>query len=246
MPSILLMLWYVESLVGDKHGRLFIPPWAVFQSAAHLLRDGELLRATGTTLARYSVGTIAGVLIGVFAGVMLGLSRYTRLFFGPSFHTLKQVSLFAWVPLIMAWFGLGEPSKLVFIALAAFFPVMLGSLEGVGSVSRDLVELVATYEFTRLQLLRKVVLPSALPSIFGGMQLSLLYGWLATLGSEYLMTSGGGLGALLLDSQQELLMDRVLFLMMVMAVIGVTLSWGTGTLENWLLRWRGSQRKPAR
>jgi len=241
LPLLLVTLWFLDARVGGVHGRLFIPPGAVVDSAAGLLRNGELVHAAGATLTRYVIGAGAGIGIGVFFGVMLGLSPYTRLLFGPSFHAFKQVSLFAWVPLIMAWCGLGEPSKLVFIALAAFFPVMLASLEGVGSVSRDLVELVATYEFTRVQLLRKVVLPSAIPSIFGGMQLSLLYAWLATLGSEYLMTAGGGLGALLLDSQSQLRMDNVLFVMMVMAVIGVALASATGALESWLLRGRGPQ-----
>ena len=115
----------------------------------------------------------------------MGISRLAERLLGPSFNAAKQVALFAWLPLLSVWCGTGELAKVVFVALSAFYPVVLNTCEGFGSVSRDYVEVARVFRFTRGQLIRRVMLPAAAPSIFAGMHLALIYAWLGTLGAEY-------------------------------------------------------------
>jgi sulfonate transport system permease protein len=168
------------------------------------------------------------------------LSRLLENLVGPTLHTVKQFSLLAWIPLISVRFALGDLAKVVFLALAAFFPVALNTFEGIRGVPRELVEVARVFALTPLQLLCRVVLPAALPSIFNGVHLALIYAWLATLGAEYLLTSGIGIGNLLTDGREHLWMDQVLLGIVIVGLVGFTLNWLAGTIEARLLRWRGT------
>ncbi|WP_437883834.1 ABC transporter permease [Pseudomonas sp. LRF_L74] len=236
-PVLALLVWGVIATQGSP-GPLFVAPGQVIDAALELSDSGELWSALFTSLARYLAGLAIGACAGLVVGLLLGLSRLSRLLFGPTLRTLQQISLFAWIPLIMAWFGLAETSKLVFIALAAFFPVLVNTFEGVGSVPATLVEVARVHKLTRWQLLSRVVLPSAVPSIFTGFYLALIYAWLATLGAEYMLTSGAGLGNLLVDGQERYRMDHVLLGIVLVAAVGFSLNVLANRLETRLLRWR--------
>ncbi|HBK46022.1 MAG TPA: taurine ABC transporter permease, partial [Xanthomonadaceae bacterium] len=161
-----------------------------------------------------------------------------RRLFGPSLHALRQVSLFAWVPLIMVWFGLGETSKVVFVAIAAFFPVLLNSAEGVAGIAREHLEVARVATFSRTQTFFRLILPSAMPSILTGVHLALVGAWGATLGAEYLMTSGPGIGTLLIDGQETSAMDVTLVGMLLAGLVGFGLHLAATRAEARLLRWR--------
>jgi len=239
LPLLLLFFWWAAYAFGWTESKLFVAPGAVVDTGLRLLQEGELTHALWLSLLRNVAGLTIGASCGLAMGVILGLSRWSRLLIGPTLHTIKQISLFAWIPLIMVWFGLGELSKVVFISLAAFFPVLLNTFEGVGSVSRDLVEVSKVFVFSRFQLIRHVVIPSAMPSIFTGIYLALIYSWLATLGAEYLLTSGEGIGNLLSDGRENFWMDQILVGILVVGLVGFALNWLAGQLEKRLLRWRG-------
>ena len=137
------------------------------------------------------------------------------------------------------WFGLGDAAKVAFLSLAAFFPVVLNTYEGIRSVPRELVEVARVLRFTRWQLLWRVVLPGATPSIFAGIHLALIYAWLATLGAEYLLVSGQGIGDTMIDGREHFKMDLVLFGVVVVGLVGFALNWIATRIERRLLAWRG-------
>jgi sulfonate transport system permease protein len=142
--------------------------------------------------------------------------------------------------MISVWFGLGDTAKVVFLSLAAFFPVLLNTFEGIRSVPRELIEVGRVFALSPLQMLRRVVLPAALPSIFNGVHLALIYAWLATLGAEYLLTSGIGIGNLLTDGREHLWMDQVLLGVLMVGLVGYALNLAASGIESRLLRWRGT------
>lgn len=240
-PLTLLLLWWAAYATDWTESPLLVPPQKVVETFWRLAAGGELWHALGASLLRDLAGLAIGSIAGVAAGIVLGLSRWSRLLVGPTLHTVKQISLFAWIPLIMVWFGLGETSKIVFVSLAVFFPLLLNTFEGVGSVAPEFVEVARVFAFTRRQLIVRVVIPAALPSIFTGFQLALIYSWLATLGAEYMLTSGPGIGNLLTDGRENFWMDQVLLGVVIVGVIGFIFSALAGLLARRLLRWRGPQ-----
>lgn len=242
LPGLIILFWWLAYALHWTDSRLFVPVEKVWQTGWRLAAGGDLWIALGVSLLRDMAGFALGAMAGLLIGVLLGLSRWSRMLFGPTLHTVKQISLFAWIPLIMVWFGLGETSKIVFISMAVFFPVLLNTFEGVGSVSPEIVEVARVLVFSRWQLVTRIVIPSAMPSIFTGIYLGLIYSWLATLGAEYMLTSGVGIGNLLNDGRENFLMDQVILGVVIVGAVGFLLSWIAGRLERRLLRWRGPSR----
>ncbi|SMC29942.1 sulfonate transport system permease protein [Andreprevotia lacus DSM 23236] len=239
IPALLLLLWWAAFRFNWSDSALLVPISKVWQTAERLSSSGELWTALYASLRRDLAGFAIGTLVGLLVGAALGLSRLLEGLVGPTLNTLKQISLFAWIPLISMWFGLGDAAKVAFLSLAAFFPVVLNTFEGIRSVPPELIEAARVFGYRRDQILRRVVLPAALPSIFTGVYLALIYAWLATLGAEYLLTSGAGIGNLLTDGREHFWMDYVLLGIVIVGLVGFALNWIASRFEARLLRWRG-------
>lgn len=238
LPALILLVWWWAVASGWSTSPLLVSPGAVWDRAVQQFSSGELAVALSASLWRMAWGFAIGSAIGLVFGVLLGGSRWFDRLVGPSFHTLKQISLFAWIPMLSMWFGLGDGAKIAFVAMAAFFPVVLNTFEGIRSVPRESIEVARVFDFSPWQLLTRVIAPSAAPSVFTGIQLSLIYTWLATLGAEYLLASGKGIGNTLIDGREHFEMDLVLFGVVVIGLVGFVLNAVLGALEKRLLAWR--------
>lgn len=239
LPVALVLLWWLAARLHWSDSPLLVPPGKVWDTAVQQVANGELVRALAASLRRDLIGLAIGVSAGLVFGIAFGLSRLFEKMIGPTFHTLKQISLFAWIPLLSVWFGLGDAAKVAFLSLAAFFPVVLNTFEGIRSVPGELIEAARVLNFTRRQWLTKLVLPAAAPSILAGIHLALVYAWLATLGAEYLLVSGQGIGNTMIDGRELFLMDLVIFGVIVVGLVGFALNWLAARLERRLLAWRG-------
>jgi sulfonate transport system permease protein len=237
-PFAILVLWRTAVQLHWVNPILLAPPELVLRRALEELREGDVLPQLLASLQRDLLGFLLGSAAGLVVGGWMGASRFVDRLLGPTFHASKQVAIFAWIPLMSVWLGSGEPAKVVFIALAAFYPVVVNTYEGVRGVSREYVEVARAFRFTRWQLARRVVLPAAAPSIFAGVHLALFYAWLATLGAEYLLAAGPGIGNLMIDGRQQLAMDKVLLGVVIAGAVGATLNAIASALEQRTLRWR--------
>lgn len=238
LPLAGLLLWWWAARAGWSDSPLLVPPEAVWTRGVALFRDGTLGLHLRASLVRDLIGLVLGASLGLVVGLALGLSRLFEGLVGPSFNTLKQISLFAWVPLLSVWFGLGDTAKIVFLALAAFFPVVINTFEGIRSVPLEIIEVARVLRLRRHQWLTRVLLPAAAPSIFTGLHQALIYAWLATLGAEYLLVSGPGVANLLLDGREHFQMDLVLLGVVIVGGIGFLLNLVATRLERRVLAWR--------
>ena len=238
LPALGFALWWTASRHHGNAGGNWVSPRQVLDSGLDLARNGHLWHALGSSLTRMATGFTIGSTLGLLAGALFGMSRSAERIFAPTFHAVKQVSLFAWIPLIAMWFGLGETAKIAVLSYSAFFPMLLNTYEGVRGVSREHLEAARVFAFTPRQILFHVILPSALPSIFTGVTLALIYAWVATLGAEYLLTSSVGIGTILVEGREHAAMAQVVFGVFVVGCVGAALNFLTGRLESRFLRWR--------
>jgi sulfonate transport system permease protein len=238
LPLLLLGAWELVTRYRLVNVRLLVPPSRVFATFASELRDGALLTQLGASLARDLSGATLGTLAGVLIGVLMGCSRLADRLLGSTFHGAKQVAIFAWIPLMSVWLGTGELAKVVFVALAAFYPVVLHTIEGIRAVGSEYVEVARVFRLSRLQVFRRVIGPGAAPSMLAGVQIALVYSWLATIGAEYLLAAAPGIGTLMIDGREQFRMDKVLVGVVVAGVVGAALSALAKRIGESQMRWR--------
>jgi sulfonate transport system permease protein len=238
---VLVIVWELATLAHWVDVRIVPPPSAVVVEAARWIADGSLFIGLAASLGRGLAGWLLGGLVGVALGVLVGGSRWAERLVGPSLHTLKHISLFAWLPLLSTAFGREDLAKVVFVAMAAVFPAALGAIEGVSAIARSQVEVARVFGLRRWQTLCRLVLPAASPQILGGLQLALIYAWLATVGGEYLLRSSNdiGLGATVIRGQAAFRVELIVFGMLVIGGVGALLTHLGQRIERRLLRWRG-------
>ncbi|MBB3103225.1 ABC transporter permease [Azomonas macrocytogenes] len=238
VPLGLLALWWLATAAEWVDTRLVASPVAVAEAAWQAAISGELWQNLAASLQRNLTGFALGASLGLACGCLLGLSRLAERLVGPTFHTLKQIAPFAWIPLLSAWFGFGEAAKVAFISLAVFYPVALNSFEGIRATRRELYEVAQVLGLTSTQRLFKLLLPSAAPAIFAGLHLGLIYAWLTTLGAEYFFSAAPGIGNTMIDGREHFAMDQVIYGLVVVGCVGIVLNHLAGWIEKRALAWR--------
>jgi sulfonate transport system permease protein len=238
LPILLLSAWEFASHASLVDPRILPPLERVAHTAVVQVMHEGLLTNLAASLLRDMAGFTLGTLIGIVIGTTLGLSPVADRLFMPSFNGLRQIAILAWIPLISIWFGVGEEAKIVFIMAAAFIPVVLNTHEGMRSASKQLFEVARALTFTRWQLVTRLYLPSALPSIATGVHLALIYAWVASIGSEYFMTVGPGIGGLIIAGRERFQMDLVMLGILILGLVGFLINCGASAIEARLLRWR--------
>jgi len=242
LPVVFLLVW---QFVTDLHWvdtRIIVPPAEVVTTAWTWFSNGDLARGLHASLVRDISGFLLGAVAGIALGVFLGISRCADGFFGPTFHGLKHISLFAWIPLISAFFGRDDLAKTVFIALSTLYPVALGTIEGVRNIAKSQIEVARVYGFNRFQTLTRLVLPAASPQIITGLHLGLVYAWLATVGGEFILSSvGEGIGLTVIRGRASFHVELIIFGMLVIGLVGLVFNTVANRIEARLLHWRGNQ-----
>jgi sulfonate transport system permease protein len=184
-------------------------------------------------------GFLFGGLAGLGLGIAMGLSSTVKDYLYPSFRIFAQVPSLGWLPLLMMLVGIEEALKIILIAKATFIPVAMNTYKGIGNVSAQFIEVARVYRFSRRQLLAKVVLPAALPSIWNGVRFGLTHAWLALVAVE-LLASSEGLGFMIVYGRQLYQLDVVLAAVVVVGAVGFILDKALAVIETRLLRWRRS------
>jgi sulfonate transport system permease protein len=238
LPLLLLVAWELASHFGLIDRRILPPLEKVAATAFDQVVNHGLLGHLAISLLRDLVGFALGSLLGLLVGGLLGLSRLADLLVMPSFNGLRQIAILAWIPLISIWFGIGETAKVVFIMAAAFIPVVLNTYEGFRSAPRPLVEVARALTFTNWQAITRLYLPAALPSIATGVHLALIYAWVASIGSEYFMTVGPGIGGMIIAGRERFEMDLVMLGILILGVVGFAINCSASLVEARLLRWQ--------
>ncbi|MBD9499906.1 ABC transporter permease [Pseudomonas sp. BGr12] len=201
------------------------------------LAQGELWKHVAASLARVAAGFFIGAAAAVLIGTWVGLSQRAEAYLEPTFQALRAIPSLAWVPLLLLWLGIDETPKIVLIALGAFFPVYLSLVAGVRNVDRKWVELGRLYHLSPFALVRRILLPAALPSLFTGLRGALSLSWMFLVAAE-LIAATRGLGYLLSDGRETSRPDIVIAAILVLAVLGKLSDSLLKALEQRALAWR--------
>lgn len=198
---ILLVIWIIGSLLNYWNHYLLPTPKEVIVSAIELIKSGALFKHIAISTLRVFEGFFLTIALAIPLGILFGVNKNIYSYFKGLLGFLRHTPPLALVPLLILWFGIGEKSKIIIIILASFFPVLLNTISGVESCNKKLIEVGQTFNLSRANIFKKIIIPSALPSILVGMRLGIGYSWRAIIGAEMIAASSG-LGYLILDGEQ--------------------------------------------
>ncbi|AZE11618.1 ABC transporter permease [Pseudomonas chlororaphis] len=201
------------------------------------LAQGALWKHIGASLLRVLLGFAIGAGLALVFAAWVGLSREAEAYLEPTFAGLRSIPSLAWVPLLLLWLGIDETSKVVLIAIGAFFPVYLNGVAAIRDIDRKLVEVGHMYGFGRRRLVRRILLPAALPGLFTGLRSGMSLAWMFLVAAE-LIAATKGLGYLLSDGRETSRPDIVLAAIIVLAVLGKLSDGLLAGLEKRCLAWR--------
>jgi sulfonate transport system permease protein len=237
LPLLLLLAW----LATTSFYRVFLPhqlpsPWQVVTTARELAGDGELSRHVIASLGRVFSGFAAGAVAALILGTLVGLSRTVEIIVDPTLQVVRNVPSLAWVPFLLLWMGIDEAPKITLIAIGGFFPVYLNLVAGIRQTDRKLIEVGYVFGMTRLDLVRRIILPSAFPYLLTGLRIGIGQSWLFLVAAE-LIASTRGLGFLLVDGQNTARPDVMLVGILVLASLGKLSDMVLRSIEHRALRW---------
>jgi len=238
LPIALLVAWEIASKQSVAYAYAFVPLETVAQSLYDVLISGELLTNLLASLKTASTGLLVGGGVGLILGSLMALNKAFDTIIGPIFHTVRQVPLLGWIPLIGLWFGNGLLAKTLVVCLAAFYPMVLNTYEGLKNVEKHHIEVGRVLAISRWQSYQHIFIPSALPFIFTGLFHALAFSWISTVGSELLFTAGPGLGSLMQTAQMSARMDIVMVCVASIGVTGLLMNSAFSQFSRHLLRWR--------
>lgn len=232
------VLWVVFSSFGNK---LFPTPVEVFDRFIKTftvpIGKTNLLGHIFMSLRRVMIALIFAWIIGIFFGVLIGSNKYCKAIFGSVLEILRPIPPIAWIPIIIMWFGIGEFPKVVMVFIGSFFPVMINTATGISLVDKINRDVGFMFGGKHLQILKDIVIPTALPSIFAGVRTSVSCGWTVVLAAE-MMGAQQGLGALVMKGWAVTDMALVLVAVFTIAIIGAILAFVLNKAERLVTPWK--------
>lgn len=236
-PLALLILWQLSSRFGWISADRAPAPLDVLRAAVSATQHQQLLTHVLVSAGRAGLGTLIGSVVGLSLGLATGLSRPLQLLFDGPLQMLRAVPALALVPLVILWFGLGEPAKIFIVAITVIFPVYLNTFHGVRSVDPLLIEMARVYDVRGFALYREVILPGALPSVLVGLRFALGMSWLVIIIAETLGATSG-LGYLAGNARDFMQMDMLVLTIVLWGLLGKGSDLLARRLERWLLPWQ--------
>ncbi|MBL6456503.1 ABC transporter permease [Belnapia sp. T6] len=243
---IFIGIWSVVSLGNQYLWKFFNPvllptPIDVVRAGIDAVQTGELQANIIASMKRviqgFGIAAIAGVVVGLAVGTWKPLEKLVE----PMIELLRPIPPLAFLPMMVLWFGIGEMSKIAFIAYAAFFPVFTTTVEGIKYVDPVLVRAASSLGASRADLFRYVVLPAALPSIITGLRLGFGLSFFVIVAAEFI-AADSGLGYMINDARTFFMVSQMLLGAVVIGLIGFVVNILLRSLEAWLLRWRVATR----
>lgn len=236
VPVAVLLLLEIVVRIGWVQSYQMPAPSEIFTTLADLA-NGALWKHISASLLRVLSGFAIGASLALLFAAWVGLSREAEAYLEPTFAGLRSIPSLAWVPLLLLWLGIGETSKIVLIAIGAFFPVYLNGVAAIRGIDRKLVEVGKMYRFSQRQMILHLFLPAALPGLFTGLRSGLSLAWMFLVAAE-LIAATKGLGYLLSDGRETSRPDIVLAAIIVLALLGKLSDGVLAMLEKRLLAWR--------
>lgn len=240
----LMLLWFIVKLgenpiINDRVFPSQADTWSAIVSLAQEgYRNVSLWEHLFASLSRVGQGMLWGIVIGVPIGFLMGLSSRARGFFDTPVELFRPIPPLALLPLFITWFGIGDRTAVNLLIFASVWIMIIAARSGVRTVNLSKVRAAYSLGASKLQVLRRVILPNALPEIFTGIRVAIGVSW-GTLVAAELVGTDTGLGAMIFAARTFFRIDIIVAGVLIIAVLGVVMDIAMRGLEARLIPWRG-------
>lgn len=245
LPIIVIFCWEVIAIVVNNE---FILPRVesvlavLVEPLKDLFGSGSLLENAFMSIYRVVAGFLLGAAVAIPLGILMGRVDWLNNAIDPILQVLRPIPPIAWIPLALAWFKIGFGSILFIIFIGAFFPILVNSIDGVKRVNRTWIETAQIFGAGDLQLLIKVIVPAALPTIWTGLRVGFGVAWMSVVAAEMLPGTTSGLGYLIMYAYNFGQVQVIIAGMIVIGLIGLCIDYLLKQVEHRKLHWQGMER----
>jgi sulfonate transport system permease protein len=237
VPLLLVLLWQVASWAGWIDSSTLASPIEVWHAFTRTWSDGQLWPSILTSLRRVLIGLAIGVSAGTVLGLIAGLSRIGEELVDAPLQMLRALPFLGLMPLLIVWLGIGEGVKIGLVVIGVVFPVYLNLHKGIRGVDPRYAELSRACGVGRWGVIRRVILPGALPSFLIGLRFALGIAWLSLVIGET-VNADQGVGYLIMQGQQYLETDVIVMGLVIYAILGLLMEGLVRLIEWRALPWR--------
>jgi sulfonate transport system permease protein len=236
-PVLLLAFWALGSALGWIDARILPAPWVVAMTAADLVAQGRLQHNVATSGLRALEGLAFGIPAGIAVALVSGLTRLGEYLFDGVVQIKKSIPVLALIPLLMLWFGIGEGMKITVIALSVFIPIYIQFHDALRGIDSRYVELAETLRVSRIDFVRHVILPGALPGLLLGLRYAMTTALLALVVVEEINATSG-IGYMIDLARSYGQTNIVLVGLVVYAILGFSADAAVRLLQRLALPWQ--------
>ena len=235
--AVLIILWEIGSQTGFISNIALPAPSEAAGAMSDLFETGMIWKHLSASLYRLVVGWSAGSLLGITVGLAIGLFSVVRAGVSPFISALFAIPKIALLPLFIVWFGIGEGSKVATILFGTFFPTVIATYGGVDNVDRNLIRMGQSFGLSWLSIVRKIIIPGALPAILSGFRISASIAIILLVAAE-MIGAEFGIGAYILMAGALFATDQLIAGVAMLSALGLTVGWLISQAERLLLSWR--------
>lgn len=237
IPVLAFLVWENSSINGSLNTNILASPSQVLERFSLMLQEGTLIKNVMASGGRVLQGYLIGALLGFVIGTLDGLSKWVNKILLAVISLLRPIPPIAMIPFFILWLGIGEESKITIIVISSFWPVLLNTVQGIQSVDGKLLEVADSFGKNKLMVLFKIVLPSAVPSIFTGLRLGISQAWTAVVTAEMIAASAG-VGYLIQYARELAQPDLLLLGIVTIGIIGLFIDLLVIFLEKKIVYWK--------
>ncbi|MBT5775676.1 MAG: ABC transporter permease [Dehalococcoidia bacterium] len=232
---VLVAVWEWTVRARDVADYLMPPPSQVW--TAFLDQRGVLPAHIQTTLSEALLGLFFAIVLGVGLAALIASLPLARRVLYPVLVVSQNIPVLVLAPLLAVWFGFGLMPKVLIVVLIGFFPIAVNTAEGLMNADREMIALVRSMGASRWQVLRTVLVPSAVPSFFAGLQIGAAYAVIGAVIAEW-MGASSGLGLFITRSQRAFRTDQIFMAVVVIALVSIALFVSVQLLARLAMPWR--------
>ena len=236
-PIGLLALWQVLLMLGIGDRRFVPAPSDIAVRYWQMLASGELLYHSAVTLYRVFMGFFLGIVPAIGAGLLMAMFKPVRIFFDPLIATLFPIPKIALMPLLLLAFGFGDASKIVLVAIAVFFPVVINTYVGAANIEKIYWDVAKNYGASQSVIFRRIVFFGALPTIFAGLRIALAVSFIVLVAAEFVATKAG-IGYLIWNSWELLQVDVMFVGIVTVGILGLIATVALQEIERKVIPWK--------